>query len=358
MRILFLCLTLPALLPCGLQAADSDLAEMREKAVRFLRLTQNTDGSWTEDRMVGVTGLVTTSLLRSGLPADNPLVAAGLKNLLSHHQTDGGFYAEGSLHRNYETCITVLALSAANNGGHYDEHIKKAQGFLKGLQWDEGEGIESSDPAFGGGGYGSHQRPDLSNTQFMLEAFKKSGMKKDDPAMQRILVFLSRTQNLEGLGNDTIFAGKIGDGGFYYTPAAGGDSKAGVTENGGLRSYGSMTYAGLKSLIYAGLDKKDKRVQAATDWIRKNYTLAENPGMGRQGLYYYFHTFAKTMDVIDQDSFQDAAGTTHDWKAELMERLAELQQPNGKWTNPADRWYEGDPNLVTAYCLMALSYCE
>ena len=80
--------------------------------------------------------------------------------------------------------------------------------------------------------------------------------------------------------------------------------------------------------------------------------------MGRQGLYYYFHTFAKTMDVIDQDSFQDAAGNPHDWKSELTERLAGLQQPNGKWTNPADRWYEGDPNLVTAYCLMALSYCE
>ncbi|HIK96198.1 MAG TPA: hypothetical protein EYG03_30005, partial [Planctomycetes bacterium] len=156
MRKLLLCLTLPLLLPCCLRADNSDLATMREKAIRFLRLTQNTDGSWTENRMVGVTGLVTTSLLRSGLPAEHPLVAAGLQNLLSHKRADGGFYADGSVHRNYETCITVLALSAANDSGRFDEHIKKAQGFLRDLQWDAGEGIESSDPAFGGGGYGSH----------------------------------------------------------------------------------------------------------------------------------------------------------------------------------------------------------
>ena len=341
-----------------LAAEDVSIADMRAKSVRFLRLTQNEDGSWTKSDMVGVTGLVTASLLRSGIPADDPMVAKGIKNLLSHRNEDGGFYASKSLQRNYETCITVFALSAANADGKYNDHIKKAETFLRGLQWDKGEGIESSDPAWGGGGYGSHQRPDMSNTQYLIEALKQAGVKEDDPAMQNILVFVSRTQNLESPANDTIFAGKINDGGFYYTPAAGGDSKAGVTENGGLRSYGSMTYAGLKSLIYAGLDKKDERVIAATEWIRKNYTLSENPWMGPQGLYYYFHTFAKTMEVIGEDQFVDATGKAHNWKAELTTRLAELQLSNGSWLNPADRWYEGDPNLVTAYCLMALSHCE
>ena len=80
--------------------------------------------------------------------------------------------------------------------------------------------------------------------------------------------------------------------------------------------------------------------------------------MGQQGLYYYFHTFGKTMDVISDDEFTDANGATHLWKVEILDRLAHLQQPNGSWINPADRWYEGDPNLVTAYSLMALSYCD
>jgi len=163
--------------------------------------------------MVGVTGLVTASLLRSGLPADDPMVAAGLKNLLSHHNDNGGFYAKDSLQRNYETCITVFALVEANTDGKYDSYIKQAEGFLRELQWDKGEGIESSDPAWGGGGYGSHQRPDMSNTQYLIEALKQAGVKEDDPAMQNILVFVSRTQNLESSANTTIFAGKINDGG-------------------------------------------------------------------------------------------------------------------------------------------------
>ncbi|MEZ6132126.1 MAG: prenyltransferase/squalene oxidase repeat-containing protein [Planctomycetaceae bacterium] len=339
-------------------AQEASVAEMREKAIRFLKLTQNADGSWTRPDLVGVTGLVTASLLRSGVSADDPLVAGGLKNLMAHQQPTGGFHAADSLHRNYETCVAVFALTEANTDGRYRVDINKAEQFLKGLQWDKGEGIESSDPAWGGGGYGSHQRPDMSNTQYLVEALKQAGVKEDDEAMKNILVFVSRTQNLESAANDTKFAGLINDGGFYYTPAAGGDSKAGTTDNGGLRSYGSMTYAGLKSLIYAGLDRDDPRVRAATDWIRRNYTLAENPGMGQQGLYYYFHTFGKTMEVIGEDPFVDADGNKHDWKAELRTRLAQLQQPNGSWMNPADRWFEGDPNLVTAYCLMALSHCE
>ncbi|MEZ6061422.1 MAG: hypothetical protein R3C19_13845 [Planctomycetaceae bacterium] len=198
----------------------------------------------------------------------------------------------------------------------------------------------------------------MSNTQYLVEALKEAGVKEDDPAMKNVLVFLSRSQNLESEFNTTQFAGKINDGGFYYTPAAGGDSKAGTTDNGGLRSYASMTYAGLKSLIYAGLDRDDQRVIAATEWIRRHYSLAENPGMGQQGLFYYFHTFAKTMNTLGEDEFADASGTRHNWRHELIERLATLQQANGSWSNPADRWQEGDPNLVTAYCLLALSQCE
>lgn len=340
-------------------APSANIDEMTQKAVRFLRITQRDDGSWTNSKMTGVTGLVTTALLRSGVSADAPVVAKALDHLLATQKPTGGFYSDDSLQKNYETCITVFALSEANENGKYDDAIKKAEGFLRGLQWDQGEGIESSDPAFGGGGYGRHQRPDLSNTQFLIEALKKAGVTEDDPAMKKVQVFVSRTQNLESGANDTKFAGLINDGGFYYTPAAGGDSKAGTLENGGLRSYGSMTYAGLKSLIYAGVSKDDERVVAATNWLKENYTLNENPGMGQQGLFYYFHTFGKTMSVIaDSGQFVDADGKAHPWKAELTARLGELQQRNGSWQNPADRWYEGDPNLVTAYSLLGLSYCR
>jgi squalene-hopene/tetraprenyl-beta-curcumene cyclase len=335
-----------------------DINSMRQKAIQFLEVTQSADGSWSSSTAVGISGLVTTSLLQSGKTADDPIVARGLEFLLRNQQPSGGIHAPESRHQNYETCIAMLALSEANSNGKYDEPLKKAELFLRGLQWDEGEGIESSEGAYGGAGYDSKQRPDMSNTQFLIEALKKSGGATDDPAMQKALQFVSRAQNLESSHNTLGFAGKVNDGGFIYTPAKGGESKAGTTENGGHKSYGSITYAGLKSMIYAGLTKDDDRVKAATEWIRRNYTLTENPGMGQQGLYYYFQTFAKTMSSLESESFTTTDGSEHFWKQELVTKLAELQQSNGSWINPADRWYEGDPNLVTAYCLMALSHCD
>ncbi|MEI7699576.1 MAG: prenyltransferase/squalene oxidase repeat-containing protein [Planctomycetia bacterium] len=337
---------------------SDDVAQMRQKAIQFLEVTQDPGGSWTNADAVGITGIVTAALLQSGKPVDDPMVKKGLDYLVSKQQPTGGIHTPASRHQNYETCIAMLALVEANTDGRYAEQLKKAEGFLRGLQWDEGEGIETSDGAYGGGGYDSKQRPDMSNTQFLLEALKKSGVSADDPAMQKALVFVSRAQNLESKYNQLPYAGKVNDGGFIYTPATGGESKAGTTANGGHTSYGSMTYAGLKSMIYAGLKNDDPRVAAATEWIRKHYTLEENPGMGQQGLFYYFQTFAKTMSLVSDKEFTDASGKSHAWKSELVARLKSLQQSNGSWTNPADRWYEGDPNLVTAYCLIALHYCE
>ena len=342
----------------GSAVSETKLSEVRAKAVRFLKLSQAADGSWTSPKVPGITALTTHSLLKSGVPADDPAVKKGLAFLLKLKQKDGGIYHAQSLHRNYETSITLLALSAANNGGKYDATIKKAEAFLRGLQWDDTENIKDEDTAFGGAGYGKHQRPDLSNTQFLIEALRAAGVKEDDPAMQKALKFVSRCQNLETEHNNTKFASKVEDGGFYYTPAAGGTSQAGLTANGGLRSYGSMTYAGLKSMIYAGLKSDDPRVKAAYTWTQKFYSVDTNPGMGKQGLFYYYHTMARTLSVIGQDTIVDGKGITHDWRKELVDRLATTQRKNGSWLNEADRWYEGDPNLVSAYCLMTLSYCD
>jgi squalene-hopene/tetraprenyl-beta-curcumene cyclase len=329
-----------------------------DRAVKFLRTTQADDGSWTSPTQPGISALVTAALLKSGVAADDPTAQKALKHLESFIQEDGGVYYKESKHKNYETSIALLAFDAANADGRYTDTIVRAAEFLKGLQWDDGEGVDQSDPAFGGAGYGSHARPDLSNTQFFLDALLAAGVSRDDPAVKRALVFVSRCQNLETEHNTTPFAAKVGDGGFYYTPAAGGTSQAGPTPNGGLRSYASMTYAGLKSMIHAGLTPDDPRVTAATTWIRQFYTLDENPGLGAQGLFYYYHTFAKALDAMGVDQFEDANGAKHDWRRELAELLASIQKENGSWVNAADRWYEGDPNLVTSYTLLALSHCR
>src|SRR6186997_1998033 len=134
--------------------------------------------------------------------------------------------------------MAVVAFDAANKDGRYDQVLQKAGADLKGLQWDQSEGIDQSDVKFGGAGYGrSGDRPDLSNTAFLVDALIAAGGSTNYPAIQNALVFVSRCQNLESQHNTTEFASKVNDGGFYYTPAAGGTSQAGPTPNGGLRSY-------------------------------------------------------------------------------------------------------------------------
>ncbi len=317
-----------------------------------------TDGSYSSFAGPGLTALVTTTFLRHGRSADDPMVAESLAYLKQFVQADGGIYQTGSLYRNYETCLAIMCFQEANKDGRYQSLIQQADAFVKGIQWDETEGHDPSSLAYGGSGYGKHKRPDLSNTSFLIDALRAAGNDADSEAVQRALTFVSRCQNLETEHNETAFAAKNPDGGFYYTIAAGGSSQAGSTATGGLRSYGSMTYAGLKSMIFAGVGPDDPRVKAATTWIGKNYTLQSNPGLADAGLFYYFHTFAKALHATGRDTVTDAVGTEHDWRSELIHELARRQQPDGSWLNKNDRWLEGDANLVSAYALLALSYCR
>ncbi|RIK78936.1 MAG: hypothetical protein DCC67_11100 [Planctomycetota bacterium] len=333
-------------------------SELVDRGIAYLAGAQADDGSFSKGAGPAVTALVATAMIENGRSPSDPVVSRALAYVERHVRPDGGVYAEGSKYRNYETCLAIRCFSAANNGGKYDELLQRAEAYVKQAQWDEGEGHDKSSDYYGGAGYGSHNRPDLSNTTFLADALQAVGNGPDDPAVQRMLTFVSRCQNLESEHNQSQFPTLNPDGGFYYTIAAGGSSQAGNTPNGGLRSYGSMTYAGLKSMIFAGVDKNDPRVKAAVEWARRHYTLDENPGIGDAGLYYYFHTFAKALDAMGEPTVVDAAGVEHDWRQELVEALAERQQDNGSWVNANSRWLEGDPNLVTGYALLALSYCR
>jgi squalene-hopene/tetraprenyl-beta-curcumene cyclase len=328
------------------------------RAVDFLKRSQSADGSYSSEAGPGITAIAAAAMLENGLKPSDPHVAKALEYVEGFVHDDGGIYAPESRYQNYETSLAILCFAAANSDGQYDELLRKAAAFDKKIQWDGDEGHDESSMSYGGAGYGSHSRPDLSNTSFLVDALRTAGAQADDPALEKALVFVSRCQNLQSQYNTTEFAAKVNDGGFYYTIAAGGSSQAGNTPDGGLRSYGSMTYAGLKSMIFCGVGPDDPRVKAAYEWARKHYTLAENPGMGADGMYYYFHTFAKALDAIGDDTLVDAGGTSHDWRSELAERLFELQKSDGSWANTSDRWLESDPNLATAYSLLALSYCQ
>ncbi|HZY83650.1 MAG TPA: prenyltransferase/squalene oxidase repeat-containing protein [Gemmataceae bacterium] len=338
-----------------------------DKAVAYLRTSQGKDGGWDTKQSPGITGIVLTGLLRTGrVDARDPMVERGLKYVESLINRKAGHIAGSDPHvklQNYVTSVNVLALTAAGRDS-YKAVIADAAKFLRHLQWDEGENKAPSDDFYGGAGYDSKSRPDLSNTQMFLDALVAAGVPKDDPAYKKALVFVSRCQNLKGENNDRKWAGTINDGSFVYSAAGGGQTKTQDEPNadGGLPGYGSMTYAGVKSLIYCGVSKDDPRIKKAYEWIRKNYTLDRNPGMpdvrAEWGLYYYYHTMAKCLNVLGVDELVDAKGQKHDWRADITAALAKRQRPDGSWRNDKDHWMERNPDLVTGYALMALSYCK
>jgi squalene-hopene/tetraprenyl-beta-curcumene cyclase len=340
--------------------------EVTSRAISYLKNTQQENGGWSSDRSPGVTGIVLTGLLQTGkVKPNDPVAEKALKYVESLVNAKAGHIAGKDPKvqlQNYVTSVNVMALVAAKQDEKYKAIIGDAVKFLKKLQWDEEEGKSPKDDYYGGAGYDSKSRPDLSNTQLFLEALKAAGVPEDDSAYKKAMVFVSRCQNLKGEHNDQPWASRIDDGSFIYSAAVGGQTKVvDKPQHGALPGYGSMTYAGIKSLIYCGVAKDDERVKRAYDWIKKNYSVDKNPGMPgpreKWGLYYYYHTMAKCLDVMGVDYVLDAAGKKHDWRAEITEALAKRQNKDGSWSN-ASHWMEADPNLVTGYALMALSHCK
>jgi squalene-hopene/tetraprenyl-beta-curcumene cyclase len=335
--------------PAFAQNMDATLRSNAQRAVdeglRYLRQTQAEDGSWS--RSVGITALALRAYLESHRTyneSDGAFITRPVQFILSHVNEDGSI-SETKQNENYNTAVAMVALKLLNNPA-YDEILANAQKFLLGLQIDEGEGYAPDHRYYGGIGYGGDERPDLSNQYMAMEALRAVATDPKSPVWERALIFINRSQN-RSESNDQEWAGN--DGGFTYMP--------GFSPHGETGSYGGMTHAGLISLLFAGIDKNDPRVRAAYDWIRANYTLDENPGAAdRQGLYYYYLTFATSMSAFGETEITDTDGNVHNWRNDLATKLLELQDDDGSWINKVSpRWWEDNRDLVTSRSVIALN---
>jgi len=342
------------------QHTRAEAQRLMKRSARYLIAAQDKDGGWDSQGGPGISALVLKALIQE--PAVGPRhrsVQRGVEFILRFQRDDGSLHSAEGLLKNYESSVALSMLAALKDPA-YQKQIAALQEFLKKNQWDEGEGKSIDDPWYGGAGYGRHQRPDLSNTQMMLEALHESGLSKDDPVYKKAMVFVQRCQML-GETNDQPFARGSTQGGFIYTPHNGGESKAGTIDVNGkteLRCYGSISYAAFKSMLFAGLERDDPRVQAALGWFRQHWTLAHNPNLperqSQEGIFYYYHVFGRALDAWGEPLVKDIRGRSHHWRRELVEELARRQRPDGSWVNEADRWMEGLPSLTTAYAMLAL----
>jgi squalene-hopene/tetraprenyl-beta-curcumene cyclase len=361
--------------------AAAKASELINGGVEYLASKVNANGGWDiQGRFEpAITALVLKCLIQHpSLTMETPLVKRGYDRLLAFQQEDGAIYDPKQGRDNYCTAIAVCALAAANDPA-LKTSMDKAILHLRALQIRPGtvsrdkevagQKITKGHPYVGGVSYGKHGRPDLNNVGWWMQAMNDADVPADDPDVQSALSFVLRCQDRKESNSMAWAQEGENTGGIIYAPAARditkaeskANSQAGTyTAKAGLAPYGSMTYVGLKSMLYAGLSKDDPRVKAAYLWLRKHYTLEKNPNMAanrpEQGRYFYYNVFAKGLRAFGKDEVIDPADPTmkHNWRNDLVAQLAKLVSKDGSWMNPADRWEEGSPILVTAYEVLAL----
>jgi len=352
------------------EASPADLSLLKETkhalkmAYTYLIKSQLPNGSWKDDP--AITALVLYSFMVQPLYNPDEKSARAIKKGIDYVETfvqpDGGIYRKG--YRNYVTAVCLMAFTETGLE-KYHQIISDAKNFLIQFQLDESEDISSDHPFYGGIGYGGDDRPDLSNTQLALEAIKSAEdyeyrlnqilpadidqIEREEKELglhwEKALLFLSRCQNVTSV-NTMPYAAD--DGGFIY--------ETGTYKKDRSHSYGSMTYAGVKSLLYARVKTDDIRVQRAVSWIKNHYTLEENPGFGTVSLYYYYMTAAKCLDVLGQDVLVDNKGVNHSWREDMLNKLVSLQKEDGYWVNDNGRYWENIKDLVTAYAVIAIKF--
>lgn len=336
----------------GLEAAVTN-------GVSFLLSQQASDGHWSDPQMPALTALPLWALAaneptlrHSSFHIPHSVLTNAAAFVLSIQREDGGFYVPkpgrgGSGLGNYNTSVCLSAL--------FDSGLAPAGALLKARTYIASSQLVGDDTMAGGFGYDKISRrryADLSNTSYAMSAMAKTASleelrtsgKKADLDWDKAIAFVENLMKKEG-------------------PDAGGAAynertpQAGTVTNGQgrvhLRAYGSMTYAAVLSMCSAKLTKGDPRVRQSLEYLTKNWSVEENPGMGNQGLYYFYDIMARALAAAEVD---DVGG--HRWKEELAARLVALQKPDGSWSNDNNRFWEADPVLCTSFALLVLGLCR
>lgn len=336
-----------------------------DRALDWLTAQQKENGAWSNDQFPALTALPAWAFIRSAHPQRSSTVPKALNYLKSCVQPDGGIYRpvagrKGGGLSNYNTAICMTTLHAANDP-ELTRHILDARAFVA-------KGQHSGDDEYRGGfGYDKNTDrayADLMNTLYATEAlrltqnieeFRPAGETRPAVDWQAASSFISSMQNAPETGEADA-------GGFFYKP---GESKAGTTTNAAgtivFRSYGSMTYAGMLALVYAGVDRDDPRVRSAFDWACRHWSLDANPGMGPEGLFFFFNVLTRSLDAYGADHIPRPDQAPVNWRREVAARLINTQAidpatGHGFWRNDTGRYWESDPVLVTAYSVLALQH--
>ncbi len=324
-----------------------------DRGAKYLLAAQSPEGYWSDRQMPALTALPVWALSGAGRASGDAgrAVERGVAFVLGTQREDGGFYVPkpgrgGSGLGNYNTSVCLSAL--------FETKRCPAAPLLKAREYIASSQLTGDDTMAGGFGYDKISRrryADLSNTSYALDAMRRTESLEEyrpggrvDVDWNRAVAFVDNLMKKEG-------------------PDAGGAAYNDRTPQGGtstnaqgrvqLRAYGSMTYAAVLSMCHAKLERGDPRVRQSLEYCSKNWSVDENPGMGRQGLYYFYDIMARALSAAGVD---EVGG--HRWKKELSQKIISLQKPDGSWCNDNNRFWEADPVLCTSFAMLVLELCR
>lgn len=276
--------------------------QMRLSALRYLAQRQNANGAWLGRYGPAVTALVIRAFLQAGASPKLPRIADGLHFIESCRHSDGGYYLLDE--PAYNTAIVVRTLSMLHSKT-YVRRCTQAMAFLRSISQPQSSGSTGIRQWFSG--------------------HSTIGRPPSGPVT---------------LSNAT--APWLNDGNLdpHERP---GDMR--------LKNYGSITYAQLKSMIYASLSPRDPRVARLSRWLREDRHIQINPAAhGAPGLFYFSLVYARVMRAMEH---APAGNTIQSWRSRLIHLMQRLRRPGGYWENTSsDRWLEGNRIMATTYAAL------
>ncbi len=306
------------------------------EGVRYLKQEQRNDGSWNDvdnEARTGTTSLVVLALLTAGEPANSPVISRALDYLRN--------FGPDELKSTYAVSLQTMVFAA---GEPERDRLRLAAN----VEWLTGAQIRPGDRVLWPGSWtyssvkGRHG--DNSNTQYALlglNAASEVGL----PVRPEVWTLARR------YWEDC----QHNDGGWAYTPDANSPAS------------GSMTCAGISSLIITGLKRFqgqeflqgdtiqncgrggiNTNLQRGIDWMAGHFRVGENFAHGQQWRYYYLYGMERAGRLTGQRFFGE-----HDWYREGAEKLVHDQIPvRGCWQGAI---FEHDPLVSTSFALLFLA---
>ena len=310
--------------PAGRGGVTREEVERSIRAgVNYLLKQQRPEGAWGTE--LGESALVTLALLTAGeSPRSEPMQRA--IDVLLRSRID-------PLHETYTVSLITMALAAADPDRYKKDIARYAE-------WLERGQTRSGAWTYNAAGAGMSQSGDNSNTQYALLGLHA--------ASESVFV----NPQVWNRARAYWVAHQSNNGGWGYQV--------------GQSPTGSMSCAGISSLIITGLKRVQGReqlfnnriehcgeeavnpaLQRGLDWMASNFDVNTNPGAGNWKYYYLYG-----VERVGRLSGRRFLGA-HDWYREGAAHLVRNQdQLEGRWIGSGS---ENDPLLATSFSLLFLA---